>query len=223
MNMKCPHATTNTIYSNEHGIALVSALLLGLIGMLMAASLLLMVNAGTWISGSQKRYQMALDAAHGGLNFFTKEIIQRGREGSAPDWATMGNYGMTNGVPLLTPVITYADFKKKLTTTGRFGDGTYPTPASFLTTPSLPPNPPDATVTFTFPTGPNIAVDTTVVSTSRGNSGTSSIMLQGGGVVSNNSGTIIPQHIPYLYQTETRGQSATNPIENAVLSSIYVY
>lgn len=192
------------ILNNEKGIALVSALMLGLIGMLMVATLLLMVNAGTWMSGSKKRYQTALSAAHGGMNFFTKEIIQRGLGGTKLSF--MGTYG-----GLLKPVISDANLTKKLTTTGRINDGTFPNDLL------------DATVTLTFPTGPNIAVNSHIISTSRGNSGTSPNMLQGGGVVNPTPGTITPQHIPYLYQTETQGQNATNAIENATLSAIYAY
>ncbi len=195
---------TQKIVNNERGMALISALILGTLGMLMVASLLIMVNTGTWLSGSQKVYQMALDSAYGGMDFFVKEIIQRGVGGTG--LSTMGNYG-----GLLTPSITDANFKKKLTTTGKIGVGSFPGDTV------------DVTVTLAFPSGTNIDVATNIVSTSRGNSGTSSNVLQGGGVVNNNSGTITPQHIPYLYQVNTLGQNATNARENASLSSIYAY
>ncbi len=192
------------IINNEKGIALVSALMLGFFGMLMIASLLFMVDTGTWLSGSKKRYQMALDASHGGMNFFTKEIIQRGLGGTGLN--AMGNYG-----GLLTPGTTNVNFNTKLTTTGDITDGTYPA------------DPLDATVTLAFPSAPNMTVASTIINTSRGNSGTSANLLQGGGVVNNNSRTITPQHIPYLYQTDIQGQNAANPVENARLSAIYVY
>lgn len=201
--MQSLYRISKTLCNNERGLALVSALILGLIGMLMVASLLLMVDSGTFISGSKKRYQMALSAAHGGMNFFAKEIIQRGLGGT--NLSAMGSYGTLN----LTPSISNADMDKKLRKTGRLNDGTYPN------------NTLDATVTFVLPPGPNIAVNTTIVSTSRGNSGTSSNLLQGGGVVNNNSGTITPQHFPYIYQIETQGRGAAS--ENARLASLYAY
>lgn len=189
---------------NEKGVALITALILGLIGMLMIATLLNMVGTGIWTSGSKKRYQTALEASRGGLDFFAKEIIQRGISGTS--LSTMGNYS-----GILNPLATNADFTTKLTTTGWVGDGTYPATN------------PDAQVTFSLVgPSPNITVSTTILSTSRGNSGTSSNILGGGGVVSNQSGTVTPQHIPYLYQTETRGQGASSQ-ENAILSAIYVY
>jgi hypothetical protein len=138
------------------------------------------------------------------LNFFAKEIIQRGMGGET--LIAMGNYG-----GMLNPFISNVDFTTKLTTTGRIGDAGYPV------------DNPDVSLIFPFtaPT-PNQIVTTTIVGTSRGNSGTSQNVLVGGGVVSNNSGTVIPQHIPYLYLTEIQGQSA-NAQENARLSSVYAY
>lgn len=191
---------TSAILGNERGVALVMALVLGLIGMLMIASLLYMAGTGIWTSGSKKRYQEALESSHGGMNFFAKEIIQRGLGGTP--LSAMGNY---NGV--LTPLITDANFTAKLTTTGVY-----------------PAIPADATLTLTFtaPT-PNIIVNTTILSTSRGNSGTSENVLVGGGVVSNSSGTVTPQHFPYLFQTEIQSQSVTGTRERANLSAIYAY
>lgn len=193
------------ILGNERGVALVMALILGLIGMLMIASLLYMAGTGTWTSGSKKRYQTALEVSHGGMNFFAKEIIQRGVGGTP--LSTMGTYG-----GILTSLIADADFTTKLTTTGDINDGVYPD------------DNPDATLTlpFTAPT-PNMTVNTAILRTSRGNSGTSSNVLVGGGVVNNSSGTVTPQHIPYLFQTEIQGQSAANSRERARLSGTYAY
>lgn len=203
-------------FRNEEGIALVSALMLGVIGMLMVASLLFMVDTGTWLSGSKKRYRMALDAAHGGMDFFTKEIIQRGLGGTG--LATMGNFGIG-----FTPTISDANFNTKLTTRGDITDGFWPYDPTVLPNSAVPFGATDATLTFPFPNAPNIVVATTITNTSRGNSGTAPNNLQGGGVVNNNAGTITPQHIPYLYQTETQGQNPANPIENARISAVYVY
>lgn len=191
---------TPAILGSEKGVALVMALILGLIGMLMIASLLYMAGTGIWTSGSKNRYQTALEASHGGMDFFAKEIIQRGLGGTT--LSAMGNY---NG--LLSVVTADVDFTTKLTTTGAY-----------------PATPVDATLTlaFTTPT-PDINVTATILSTSRGNSGTSSNVLVGGGVVGSNQGTVTPQHIPYLFQTEIQAQSVTGTRERATLSAIYAY
>lgn len=192
------------VLKNEQGIALVTALLLGLFGMLMVATLLLMVATGTWVSGSQQRYQMALDAAHGGKDFFAREIVQRGIGGTKID--DMGTYGR-----LFAPQINAANFLTKLTKSGYQGDGSYPGNAV------------DAILTFSMPNSPNIQVDLTITSTSRGNSGKSANLLETGGVVDSGGSTITPQHYPYLYQMEIQAYNAANRIENATLSTIYVY
>jgi len=195
-----------TILGNEKGIVLVMALVLGLAGMLIISALIYMVGTGTWMSGSKKRYQIALEASHGGLNFFAKEIIQRGVGGSS--LTAIGTYG---GV--LAPVSTDADFAAKLSTSGNVTDGVYP--ASTL----------DATLTMAFtPPAPNLTVNTAILSTNRGNSGTSSNVLVGGGVVTSSSGTVNPQHIPYMFQTDIQGQQGgLLSRERASLSAIYAY
>lgn len=197
---------------NEKGMALVSALMLGLIGMLMIAALLFMVDTGTWISGSKKRYQIALDATHGGLNFFSKEIIQTGLMGTPLN--AMGNYGLN-----FTPGIPSPDFTTKLTTRGDTRDGFWPYDPTLPNTANAF-NASDATFTFTFPSSPDVTVSTTILDTSRGNSSVAANQLVSGGVVNNNNGAAMPQHIPYLYQTQTQAQ---NSRENAILSAIYAY
>lgn len=194
------------ILRNEKGIALITALIMGLVGMLMLASILLLVQSGTWITGSKKRYLTALDAAHGGMNFYAREVVQRGLAGTT--LTTMGNDNYSGQLALTRgPLISDANLTTKLTTTGAYP----PANASDV----------DATLTYTMPSGGNILVDSSIRRTSLGNSGTSSTLLEGGGVVDTSGGKITPQHIPYLYQIETRARSTAN--ETAGLSAIYAY
>lgn len=198
-------STSSSPLGNEKGVALVTALVLGLIGMLMIATLLNVVGTGIWTSGAKRRYQTALEASRGGLDFFAKEIIQRGISGTS--LSAMGNY--TGGI--FTGLATNADFTTKLTTTGSVGDGTYPATN------------PDTQLSFLLAgPSPNLTVNSTILSTSRGNSGGSQNTLVGGGVVSGQTGIITPLHIPYMYQIDSRGQGATSQ-ENAILSSCYAY
>lgn len=194
--------TPAKLLNNERGVALITALILGLIGMLMVAALLLMVDTGTWVTGSKNRYQMALSSAYGGMDFFAKEIIQRGISGTG--LSSMGSYGTLN----FSPSISDTEMKTKLTTSG-----TYSSTA------------PDMTITFANTSGKNISIEvkSTIVGTSRGNSSasSSSTQLLTGGVVNSGSGTITPQHIPYVYQIETQAQGVRQ--ENAALRAIYIY
>jgi len=206
---------------NEDGIALVTALVLGLLGMLMVAAVLFMVNTGTWTSGSQKRYQTALAAAHGGNNFFVREIVQRGLGGlGETNLSTIG--GFDDAVLKFDPKIVNADFKTKLTKTGQLGqalaDGT-----------NYPADTVDVIITFPSPSGlpgqPATTVNAAIVSTSVGNSGLAAgpQLLTNTGVVASTSGEAkTPLHIPYLYQIRVDAQSG-NTNERARLNSLYAY
>lgn len=204
--------------NNQHGVALVTALMLGVFGMLMVMALVYLVTTSVWTSGAKARYQRALDSAHGGIRFFVSEIVQRGVAGT--QLTNMGAYGTMNVVP----GISNANFAAKLTTTGFVNDpaedASRPYPDNSPGSPA-PNDFPDVTATFNMPNGANITVNNTILSTSRGNSGTGGNLLLSGGVVNNSSGTITPQHFPYLYQVQTQGQGAAN--ENARLSGIYAY
>lgn len=209
--MKLDTHYLHLMIQNEKGVALVTTLILALIGMLMVSSVIYMVQTGVWASGSRKHYQLALDAAHGGLNILTKDAVQVGIQGSA--LSTIGNYG-----GLLTGTTSDACFQQKLTQ-----------PTSNWNNCNLidlvnPSSNPDAVFTLTFPAPqPNMIINAKIVNTGRGNSSTSQNVLETGGVVNNNSGNVTPQHIPYLYQTEVLAQSQQNPRERAWLSAIYAY
>ncbi len=198
---------TPPIVGNERGVALVMALVLGLVGMLIITALLYMVGTGTWLSGSQKRYQATLEATQGGMSFFVHEIMQRCLGGE-----TLGSLGSYNG--LLTQGNGDAIFNYKLTTPGVAGDAT-----------GYPATTPDVTMTFLFasPT-PNMTVDATILGTTIGNSGKVQTPLGSGGAGDPNTGdAIIPPHVPYLFHTEIQGQSAVSSREKANLSGIYAY
>lgn len=206
------------VVDNQRGVALVTALMLGVFGMLMVLALVFMVTTGVWTSGAKVRYLRALDSTHGGIRFFVSELVQRGLAGT--QLSNMGAFGTMNVVQ----GISNANFAAKLTTTGFVND-----PAEDATRPypdnspnSLAPNNfPDITAAFSMPNGADITVNSTILSTSRGNSGTGGNLLLSGGVVNNSSGTVTPQHFPYLYQVQAQGQGAAN--ENARLSGIYAY
>ncbi|MCL1980616.1 MAG: hypothetical protein FWG62_06030 [Proteobacteria bacterium] len=179
-----------------------TALMLGLFGMLMVAALLLMVNTGTWMSGSQKRHQTALEAAHGANILFARDIIQRTFEGTQLDSVTYPGANWT-----FVPVAANADFDFKLNNTGIF-----------------PNDPVDANITFQTANGPPVTASVTLVSTSRGNSssgGREGLETNlGVGTPVSNKGTP-PVHIPALYQIRAEGQSGTS--ERAAVRALYKY
>jgi hypothetical protein len=203
--------STGKLLGNENGMALVTALMLGLFGMLMVAALLFMVNTGTWMSDSQKRYQTILAAAYGGNEFFVKEIIRRCRGGT--QLADLGGAAF-NGVVRVQPVANDGGFRQKLQNSGSFA-------------PYVPGdnNTGDVVITFAGQNRSDINVHATIVNTSTGNAGTASgpQLLTGGVVPSPSGGGTTPHHIPYLYQIQIVAQSAANTRVRAQLDSLYVW
>jgi hypothetical protein len=59
---------------NEKGIALVTALIMMVLGFAVVVTLLLMVTQGTKITGIEQRYAVALDASKGGADFIINMI-----------------------------------------------------------------------------------------------------------------------------------------------------
>lgn len=68
---------TKGFLSTDRGIALVMILIVAAIVLAIMAGLVYMVTTGTQISGLQKRYQTAQEAAQGGVELVAKEIIPR--------------------------------------------------------------------------------------------------------------------------------------------------
>ncbi|MGD0282732.1 MAG: hypothetical protein ABSB95_10255 [Dissulfurispiraceae bacterium] len=200
----------NAGHKNQKGIALVTALLLTLIGLAIILAAVYFVTQGTKMSGFQKKYATALEASHGGVEIITKEIIPKTIGGTA--LSSLGTFSS-----MLSENTTDACFTAKLTTaTNSWG-------ASCSSTLD-PTNNPDITLTLNgVGSQPNLTVYAKIVDTVPGNSDTSGISLLGAGVVQSQSGIIAPQHFPYIYRVEVQGQRQTNPDEKANLSATYAY
>jgi len=202
---------------NEKGIALVTALLLTLIGLAIILAAVYFVTQGTKMSGFQKKYATALEASHGGLEIMTQNIIPK----------TIGGTNLTSlaiaGVLAAGPNMTNQCFTTKLTQPA--SNWFAPTGPCISASNNLNPlNNPDMTLTLNgVGSQPNLQVSIKIVDTVPGNTDTSGISLLGSGVVGSQSGIITPQHIPYMYRVEVQGQRQTNPDEKANLSAVYAY
>jgi hypothetical protein len=205
------------ILKNEKGVALITALLLAVIGLLMIGGLFVMLKGGIWSSGSQKRYQTALEASYGVLDIMTKDVIPRAISNTAgTSLSTLGNYS-----GLLNAQTTDACFTDKLT---KLNAGTNWSADCSLNSLLIPTANADLVFNFQFPAPqPAIDVFAKIVDTVPGNSSQSGVQLEGEGVVSSGSGIVTPQHLPYMYRIEIQGQNAANPRENAQLSVLYAY
>lgn len=194
--------------SSEKGIALVTALLLTLIGLAIILAAIYLVTKGTTISGLFKRYETAREASFGATDFITKEFIPNKIGGTS--LATLGNYG-----GLVAYGIDDACFDKKLklpTTSWGCGSSSLDPKTSW-----------DMTLTLQAAGGVPFRVYTKIVDTVPGNTSTSGIDLEGLGVVEAGSGIITPQHFPYMYRIEIQGERQNNPDERANLSVLYAY
>lgn len=199
---------------NEDGIALVTALLLTLISMTVAMAVLYLISQGIATSSAQKRYQSSLEAAHGGVEFFSKEIVPRLMQGeSATSLAT--SFG---GINLTFPAS--ACFSQKLDKSPSEW-----TSCSGTALTSDPKQSPDITFTLAGATiGSNYKIYSKIVDTTPGNSDPSGIdYLDSGSGVTGTSSGVSPKHVPGLYRIEVQGEKEVNPSERALLSVLYAY
>ncbi len=218
-------------FKNEKGIALVTALLLTLIGLAIIMAALYFVTRGTTLSGFQKRYQTSLEASHGGVDIVTKEFIPKAIGGTL--LTTFGDYGGFVSYPVSStinticptcPATNYTSLNDLNTCfTDKLTKATSDWGATCSTT-FDPKSSPDVVLTLSGAASqPDFNVYAKIVDTVPGNSSTSGIELDGAGVVDSNSGIITPQHFPYIYRLEVQGERKNNPDERANLSAVYAY
>jgi hypothetical protein len=214
--------------NNEKGIALVTALMLTLISLTIVLTLLYLVNQGITTTASQKRYRNSLEAAHGGIDVFAREVI--------PGIITAINANPAD--PSTAVANTVVTLKSRFTSIGLdFSSGDcirqkLTLPASQWTAcsaPSMTTDPKqgfDATFvlkgTSSMSTG--YKVFTKIVDTTPGNSDATGIdYLDSGSGVTGSSSGLSPKHLPGLYRMEVQGEKETNPKEKALLSVLYAY
>ena len=197
---------------NEDGIALMMALILSVIALAIVSALLYFVVQSTEISGFQKRYRTAHEAAKGSIELMTIEIIS-GTIGGNP-LSSMGSYG---GLLKINPAQDLC-FSSKLIEPVEKWDASCDKSMD-------PKNVPDVTFSLPgVPPQPNFAVYGKIVDTVPGNTDTSGLELDTDiSVVGSGSGLITPMHYPYMYRIEVLSERETNPDERAQFSVLYAY
>jgi hypothetical protein len=226
--------------NNEQGIALVMALILSLVILATVSALLYLVTQGTMMSGYEKRYQTSLEAAKGGLDLSTKEVVAKTIASAYLDLMEGGNTNLTAMKTSLQadyseislafpPQTTTACLRNKLLLlTKNLSVDNWPDCSADNYSMEFKKS--DGTnisdMTFQF-AGPTAAQDFTVyakiVDTTPGNSDTSGLDLQGQGVVESGSGLVAPKQVPYMYRMEMQAERVTNPDERSNLSVIFAY
>lgn len=194
------------IFTNEKGVALITALVLTAVALLIMGTMLYMITSGTKISGIQKRYKTALEAGFGGKEVIYQTIQARGNPlipginlsydvngclatklNNSAIKNGLNNWGTCNNTLTINPNVaaTY-DLKFDLGTTAKY------------------------------------TVYAKIADTVEGNSG-ADLGLVKSGVVNSNPGEVNVMSIPYLYTIEIDAQNQANPQERAKLSILYQY
>jgi hypothetical protein len=206
------------LLKNERGVALVTALLLTLISLAIIMALLYMITWQTQLSAAHRRYKTAIEASHGGVEIFTKQVIP---------YIFTNNRTATSGGSLAASFSTIGlamgsstCLKAKLNSpTSQWG--------AACSTNSMSPDPtigPDTTFRLAGTANQNFKVYAKIVDTIPGNSDLSGFELldSGAGVAGISSG-VSPKHMPAMYRLEVQGEKEFNPQERAKLSVLYAY
>lgn len=201
------HPRHNPLY-NESGVALGMILILSAISLAFMSALIYMTTTATQMSGGQKRFKTALEAAHGGVDFTFQVISERGD-------------------PFISDIVTYDiladDVGGEDCLSDKLNSDTSVWAAACDSTLSIIPG-----TSSTFDWRVDLGADPVyrayakIVDTVDGNSGGTAGLTKGG-VVSSNSGEITPLSVPYLYSIEVDAQNPNDPLERAKVSVLYQY
>lgn len=199
--------------NKQSGIALITALLVAVVGFLMIIVALYIVYRGTEISGIEKRYETALETSHGVAERLGKEIIPNTMGGSLSGFVS----GLSSDNKI-TLNVNDSCWSNKLTKDSTQWNCSSTSTFDLDTTA-------DFSVEFSGFGMSDFTVFSKIVETMPGNSFASglNVELEGSGVVESGSGMIKPMHIPYLYRIEFQGQLKDNGEEKANLSCLYEY
>ena len=231
------------VYDNERGIALVMALILSLIVLATVSALLYLITQGTVMSGYQKRYETSLEAARGGVDLVTKEVlltsfgVWSGTTLTSIETTLTSHFNTLN--LLFNTNTSSACMMAKLTTTTMEGGtdnwanaGCTGDNESSLLKKSDGTNISDMQFTLQGPTSAqNYNVYAKIVDTLGCNPGgttcpntsISGLDLAGGGVVESGSGMVTPKHVPFMYRIEVQAERQNNPDEHSNLSVLYAF
>jgi hypothetical protein len=187
------------ILRNEKGFALAFVLILAAIALVLTLGMLFLVGTGSFVSGQQKRYRIAVEAGRGGISAMLDLISSRGNPTTSfpnriiPDSAKFGTklskrtdswgVGVDNSIMINAADNNSYDMRIDL--------GAY-------------------------------RVYTKIVDAVEGNSGGDEGLLKTA-VVNSGSGEVVVMGIPYLYTIEVLSQSPSNPTERSKLSVLYQY
>lgn len=197
---------------NERGIALAMVLVLSVIALVIMAGLIYMATIGTQVSGIQKRYKTALEAAVGSRDV-TYQIIALRIDNPA---TIEQEFKFIN----LDVTTSQTCLNHKLLRPTSSWDATCNKSLAID-----PTDPSSYDMSFDLGTIPTYRVYTKIVDTVEGNSSGDEGLLKTG-VVLSNTGEVQVMSIPYLYTIEVDSENLSQPVgkrERAKLSILYQY
>ncbi|MDD5761880.1 MAG: hypothetical protein PHP88_05145 [bacterium] len=186
------------ILRNEKGFALAFVLILAAIALVMTLGMLFMVSRGSYVSGQQKRFRTAVEAARGGIEATLQMIASRGN--LAGTYSTL-NVALDNNIGTKLGNAT----------------GVWVGLNSSITIDPVTPSTYDMRIDLG-----GYRVYSKIVDTVEGNSGADEGLVKAA-VVNTGSGEVIVMNIPYLYTIEVLSQSQTNATERSKFSVLYQY
>jgi hypothetical protein len=216
------------LLANQKGIALVTALMLTLISLTIVMYLMYMITAGVKMSGANKRYKTAQEAAYGSTDIVLRDVIPiLFNNMTGAGWSPRTNLGASGFASFLNIESSTDDcLKEKLTR-----------PASkwSSTCSSLP----DAKTAYDIKLNLNSNADpfsvyTKIVETMCSDpkpypvgkctgSDLSGVHLDCAAGTTGGCGGVSVQHLPATYRIEVQGERSTNPLEKSKLSILYAY
>lgn len=200
--------------NNEQGVALVTALMLTLISLGIIMALLTMITAGAQMSGAQKRYRTAMEAAYGGTDVAVKDIIPMILRNYSTSTLVTQVQNDFSGIGLQVDASQQC-LQAKLTKP----PSQWPSGCSNAMSAKQGP---DMSFDLQATVGDPYKVYAKIVDTVSGNSDLSGLQLEGSGVAES-SPVLTPQHFPYMYRVEVQGERSANAREQANISALYAY
>ena len=227
-------------WNSERGIALVTSLMLTLIGLMMTLMMLYIASQNTALSGSQKRYRNSLQASYGGVGVVTDEVIPM----LFKDYSSVSAFALTrsamtskfSGIGMTVNSSDACLSQKMGSPTANWSSCSAAQQSSSLGSIK---SASDISFVLKGPTDASgYKVYTKIVETLPGNTDTSanaivssSDMVYSGGLLSGSgaaysgmgTGGVRVEHIPVKFRIEVQGERVTKSSEKTNLSVLYAY
>ena len=202
------------VFKNNHGIALVTSLMLTLITLVIALSLLIMVTQSINMSGQNKKYRTAVEASYGGAEILVKDFLPTMMQNYSSSTFKNDVQAAFAGVNLQITSDAKCLQSKLVNQTASWPSGCSKTLNAKQE--------PDIQMTLQATTGNPFVVSSKIVDTVAGNSDTSGFQLEGSGVAESSS-LLTPKSLPYVYRLEVQGERLNNSTSQANLEIVYAY